>query len=138
MGTTGVIKIGRQELYERVWSTPMMTVCRDYGIRNVGLAKVCRRHKIPCLPRGYWAKTHSGQSVRRTPLPVCPDPILQTVEIHPTPPKPARQAVAFDPTSPPSWTRSAGFRRSPSPPPSTTRTRWSGRGVEGEDQATGA
>ncbi|MFO0847978.1 MAG: hypothetical protein U0871_05370 [Gemmataceae bacterium] len=93
----GVIRVGRQELYERVWTTPMVAVCRDYGISNVGLAKVCRRHKIPCPPRGYWARKYSGQSVRRTPLPACPDPALQTVEIHSTPPKPVRQAVAFDP-----------------------------------------
>lgn len=72
-------------------------MCRDYGISNVGLAKVCKRYKIPCPPRGYWAKKQTGQTVRRTPLPACQDPALQTVEIHPTPPTPARQAVAFDP-----------------------------------------
>jgi hypothetical protein len=93
----GVIRVGRRELYERVWTTPMVAVCRDYGISNVGLAKVCKRHKIPCPPRGYWARKHSGQAVRRTPLPACPDPALQTVEIHPTPPKPVYQPVAFDP-----------------------------------------
>ena len=68
----GVIRVGRRELYERVWTTPMVAVCRDYGISNVGLAKVCKRHKIPCPPRGYWARKHSGQAVRRTPLPACP------------------------------------------------------------------
>jgi hypothetical protein len=93
----GVIRVGRQELYERVWTTPMTAVCRDYGISNVGLAKVCRRHKIPCPPRGYWVKKHGGHPVRRTPRPACPDPALLTVEIHPTPPKPVHKAVAFDP-----------------------------------------
>jgi hypothetical protein len=92
-----VITIGRQELYDQVWTTPMTAVCRDYGISNVGLAKVCRRHKIPRPPRGYWAKKHSGQPFRRTPLPPCPDPNLQTVTIHPTPPKPAEPAL--DPVS---------------------------------------
>ena len=96
MGETKVITIGRQELYDRVWSTPMTAVCRDYGISNVGLAKVCRRHKIPCPPRGYWAKKHSGKTARRTPLPVCSDLNLQTVEFHPTPPKPPEPAVVFD------------------------------------------
>jgi hypothetical protein len=96
MGGSKPITIGRQELYDRVWTTPLTAVCRDYGISNVGLAKVCRRHKVPCPPRGYWAKKHTGKTVRRTPLPACNNPDLQTITIHPTPPKPAEPTVVFD------------------------------------------
>ncbi|MDB5314099.1 MAG: hypothetical protein JWO38_8301, partial [Gemmataceae bacterium] len=96
MDGSRVITIGRQDLYDRIWTTPMMAVCRDYGISNVGLAKVCRRHKIPCPPRGYWAKKHSEKSARRTPLPAYPDPERQIIKIYPTPPKQAVPAPAFD------------------------------------------
>jgi hypothetical protein len=35
----------------------------------VGLAKICKRNKIPRPPRGYWARVQSGQRVAKTPLP---------------------------------------------------------------------
>ncbi len=93
-----VITIGRQELYDRVWATPMRTLAAEFGMSDVGLAKACRRHHIPCPPRGHWAKKRHGKVVRRRPLPPCPDPALQTITIHlfpPNPPEPA--APALDP-----------------------------------------
>lgn len=61
--------VSRSELYEQVWSRPMIEVCKDYGISNVGLGKLCRRHDIPCPYRGYWARKAAGQTPDRTPLP---------------------------------------------------------------------
>jgi hypothetical protein len=46
----------------------------QYGISDVGLAKVCRRYNIPRPPRGYWAKIQAGQRARKTPLPKISDP----------------------------------------------------------------
>ncbi|WP_437191551.1 hypothetical protein [Planctomicrobium sp. SH527] len=72
--------ITRQLLYQRVWSEPMRQLAREFGISDVGLAKVCRKHKIPCPPRGYWAKKSAGQTPHQVPL---PDPEAdQTIEIH--------------------------------------------------------
>ena len=34
----------RNELYQEVWSTPMWTLAKKYGISDVGLAKVCRKY----------------------------------------------------------------------------------------------
>jgi hypothetical protein len=34
-----------------------------------GLGKLCNRHNIPVLPRGWWAKKAAGHPVERTPLP---------------------------------------------------------------------
>jgi hypothetical protein len=93
VGENKVLTTGRQGLYDRIWTTPTTAVCRDYGISGVGLAKVCRRHKIPCPPPGYWARKQSGKSARRTPLAECADPNLQTIEFHPTPPRPVDPAV---------------------------------------------
>lgn len=59
----------RDELYQEVWSTPMWTLAKKYGISDVGLAKVCRKLTIPLPGRGYWARKQAGQKVRREPLP---------------------------------------------------------------------
>jgi len=59
----------RDELYQEVWSTPMWTLAKKYGISDVGLAKVCRKLKIPLPGRGYWAKKQAGQKVTQASLP---------------------------------------------------------------------
>lgn len=35
----------RRELYDLVWSKPLRDVAADLGISDVGLAKVCARHR---------------------------------------------------------------------------------------------
>lgn len=59
----------RSDLYERVWSTPMSTLAREFGLSDRGLAKICERHNIPRPPRGYWAKLEAGQAPPKSPLP---------------------------------------------------------------------
>lgn len=44
-----------------------MHVAKRYGISDVGLAKVCKRLKIPRPARGYWAKKAAGEAVPRRP-----------------------------------------------------------------------
>ena len=44
------IRLTRAELYEKVWATPMRTLAKEFGMSDVGLAKVCRRHDIPVPP----------------------------------------------------------------------------------------
>jgi hypothetical protein len=59
----------RSELYEKVWSRPVIKLAQELGITDVGLAKLCRRHAIPVPPRGYWAKVRAGQRPSMIPLP---------------------------------------------------------------------
>lgn len=59
----------REELYELVWSKPMVEVAQDFGISDVGLAKRCRRLSIPVPGRGYWARVEAGQKPVRPKLP---------------------------------------------------------------------
>ena len=74
--------ITRKQLYDKVWSTPMTTLAKEFGLSDVGMAKLCRRHEIPRPPRGYWAKVEHGQKPRRAKL---PNPEQDaTVEIHET------------------------------------------------------
>lgn len=63
------LTVSREQLYEEVWSEPILRLAKSYGLSDVGLAKLCKRHGIPRPPRGYWAKLQAGQKPRRTPLP---------------------------------------------------------------------
>jgi len=59
----------RETLYKQVWETPMLHLAKEYGISNVGLAKICRSHNIPRPGRGYWAKLAHGKTPQKSPLP---------------------------------------------------------------------
>lgn len=67
------IRLTRIELYEKVWATPMRTLAKEFGMSDVGLAKVCRRHNIPVPPVGYWRRKEMGYKVKRPPLPPAKD-----------------------------------------------------------------
>lgn len=75
------VKLSREELYELVWKTPATKLARQYGISDVGLAKICKRYKVPRPPRGYWAKLAHGKRVRRPPLPKLNDEALHEIRI---------------------------------------------------------
>jgi len=62
------IRLTRAELYEKVWATPMRTLAQEFGMSDVGLAKVCRKHDIPVPPVGFWRRKETGYKVNRPPL----------------------------------------------------------------------
>lgn len=47
----------------------MQSLAKKFGLTDVGLAKLCKRHEIPRPERGYWAKKAAGLKVTATPLP---------------------------------------------------------------------
>ncbi len=59
----------RSELHKLVWSRPLRDIAKDFGISDVGLAKLCVRHNIPRPPQGHWARLRAGHDVKVTPLP---------------------------------------------------------------------
>jgi hypothetical protein len=71
------ILLTRQELYDRVWLTPMVKLAMEYGISGRVLAKLCERHGIPVPGRGHWALTRAGYVMERDPLPADPPPETQ-------------------------------------------------------------
>jgi hypothetical protein len=60
-------KYDRNKLYEEVWSEPMQKLAKKYNLSDVGLAKICKKLKIPLPGRGYWAKKAAGKLVERRP-----------------------------------------------------------------------
>jgi hypothetical protein len=72
------ITFTRDELYEMVWKEPMSHIAKRHGISDVGLAKRCRRLKVPVPSRGYWAKIAAGKTNSLRPvLPPAP-PLVRT------------------------------------------------------------
>jgi hypothetical protein len=59
----------RQQLYELVWSEPIVVVAKRAGVSDVGLRKNCLALNIPVPERGYWARKRAGQAVRQAMLP---------------------------------------------------------------------
>ncbi len=74
--------INRKELYKKVWETPITRLSKEYGLSDVGFAKICRKHNIPRPPRGYWARKAAGYRVKQIPLPSGKN---VTIEISPNP-----------------------------------------------------
>lgn len=75
------IRLTRAELYEKVWATPVRTIAKKFGMSDVGLAKICRKHDIPIPPLGYWRKTETGHKVVPPPLPPATNG-LETLDIY--------------------------------------------------------
>ena len=67
------MKITRAELYEKVWATPMRMFAKEFGMSDVGLAKVCRKHNVPVPPVGYWRRKEIGYKVTRPLLRLAKD-----------------------------------------------------------------
>jgi hypothetical protein len=76
------IILTRRELYDLVWSKPMRDVAADLGISDVGLSKVCERHRVPRPEQGYWNKKIAGQKVKQTLFAETNDASINRVEIR--------------------------------------------------------
>ncbi len=75
------IRFTREELYEKVWSKPMSSLAKEWGISNVGLAKICRRYNIPRPGLGHWARKQHGYNPFQPPLPQLEGKVI--IEIQP-------------------------------------------------------
>ena len=61
--------ISRDELYQLVWSEPMIKAAERFQVSSNYLARICSLLKVPRPGRGYWAKLTVGNAPRQTPLP---------------------------------------------------------------------
>src|SRR5579859_2182723 len=62
------IEFSREDLFQMVWSRPVLAIAKEIGISDVALGKACRKASIPLPGRGHWASVKGGK--------VAPKPIL--------------------------------------------------------------
>lgn len=55
------------ELFEKVWSTPVLTLAREIGVSDVALGKACRKAGIAVPSRGRWAKPATKRPKKPAP-----------------------------------------------------------------------
>ena len=63
------MELTRKELYDLVWSEPMTTLCKRFGLSDNGLRKHCKAMNIPMPQIGYWSKINTGQKPAKQALP---------------------------------------------------------------------
>lgn len=63
------IRVTRKDLYDLVWSEPMLSLSKKYKISDNGLRKICKRMNIPLPKAGHWMKLQFGKKVRIIPFP---------------------------------------------------------------------
>src|SRR5438105_10412311 len=64
-----VVRLTREELYELVWQKPLSRIVDEFARTDTGLAKRCRKLRVPHPGVGVWAKLQAGQKVVRPRLP---------------------------------------------------------------------
>lgn len=87
------ITLSRGALFERVWSTPVRVLAAEYGISNIGLAKICRKMDIPMPGLGYWARVAHGQKPKKTKLPKATASTRTEYVLQPLPKKAPTEAI---------------------------------------------
>lgn len=65
-------ELSREELYELVWSMPMIHAAKRLGISGVMLGRICWDRQVPKPPRGYWANLKSEKKRGRFVKPPLP------------------------------------------------------------------
>jgi hypothetical protein len=75
-------KITREELYERVWTTTLTALAREWGTTYVELVRLCHVLNVPRPPSTHWTFLRLGRPVEQIPLPAAgPDtPTEATIE----------------------------------------------------------
>ena len=51
------------ELYEKIWNTLTTKLTKGFGLSDVALGKICKKHSIPKPPLGYWVKLAHGKHI---------------------------------------------------------------------------
>ncbi|WP_346033057.1 hypothetical protein [Erythrobacter westpacificensis] len=62
-------KFTRSEFYDLIWSKPLTRLAKEFGVSDVALHKLCRKHDIPKPATSSRAKIATGKMVERPPLP---------------------------------------------------------------------
>lgn len=71
----------REDLFNKVWETPLLKLAQTIGISDVALAKACRRAGIPLPGRGHWAKQERARA-KKPKLPQLKNPHYQIIRFQ--------------------------------------------------------
>jgi hypothetical protein len=63
------LTLTRKELYDLVWSEPLIQLAKKLNISDNGLRKICKRMNIPLPNSGHWQKIKFGYKVQVPKLP---------------------------------------------------------------------
>jgi hypothetical protein len=74
-------RLTRKEFYDLVWSKPITHIAKDFGLSDVAIHKICKKHDIPNPPLGWWAKKAHGKAVVQTPLPTSDNDVSDIITI---------------------------------------------------------
>lgn len=55
-------KIIRDDLYEKVWTKPMVEIAKEYEVSDKAIAKICDKLNVPVPGVGYWQKLEAGEN----------------------------------------------------------------------------
>ncbi len=99
------IILTREQLYEKVWSQSISSLAKEWGISDVGLAKICKRYSIPRPGLGYWARKQHGYNPIQPPLPQLKEESI--IEIKPV----NAQSRLFDPIQAQEAAQKAAFEK---------------------------
>ena len=61
-------RLTRSQLHALAWQHPITNLAREFGLSDVALHKICRKHRVPTPPPGYWAKKAAGKPSKIVPL----------------------------------------------------------------------
>jgi hypothetical protein len=83
MSQQDIIILKRQELYTKVWETPMIKLCKLYNLSDNGLRKICKKMDIPTPYAGYWAVVQNGRKAKVIPLPATDSKTVLEYKVDP-------------------------------------------------------
>jgi hypothetical protein len=75
-------ELTREQLHQLIWSKPIHQLAAEFGLSDVGFAKICKRLNVPRPGRGYWAKLGAGKRRRVTPLPPAQPRTLRSIALQ--------------------------------------------------------
>lgn len=62
--------LSRKDLYDLVWSKPIIAISKELKIGESALRKICSKYNIPLPKNGYWMKKQYGKPIEVEEFPI--------------------------------------------------------------------
>jgi hypothetical protein len=77
-----VPKITREQLYQRLWTTPIVKLAKDLGYSYPELTQICTLLNLPRPAGGYWYRLAHGGASEQVPLPPTVEGMPAEIELR--------------------------------------------------------